>query len=423
MSRFEPLMNQILSHNPAYDPVFFTTCFVDGLGEDIRAMILLHRPKDLDIAYSLASLQENSHGAPRSYSDREDWQGSSLSVSQLPALPAPPLRLALEAPPSDRKPPDPNRTPDRRSDDLFTALQAYRRGRGLCFKCGEKWAHGHKCRPTVQLQIVKELLEMLQHHDVASPGSPNDESDEDSLVVLSQEAVNGTEGPRTMRLWGMIEDKEVLILVVSGSTSSFLNSHTALLLKQKLEKIDQVKVKVANGQIMSCTKQLPNCNWWVQGHSFHTNLRVLELGCYDMILGMDWLSTHSPMLHDWKNKKMSFNHLGHHICLQGIHHLLYIGITTEISVSQLEQLVNANGIHHLLYIGPSTEASDTNNTGVPYQIQELIQEYSELFQEPKTLSPHRAWYHHIPLHPGTKLFSIRDHIDTHLPRKKKFKIK
>jgi hypothetical protein len=35
--------------------------------------------------------------------------------------------------------------------------------------------------------------------------------------------------------------------------------------------------------------------WSIQGYEFHSNLKVLPLASYDMILGMDWLEAFSPM--------------------------------------------------------------------------------------------------------------------------------
>jgi hypothetical protein len=40
---------------------------------------------------------------------------------------------------------------DNSSDGKVTALPAYRRARGLCQFCAEKWARGHKCAQQVQL--------------------------------------------------------------------------------------------------------------------------------------------------------------------------------------------------------------------------------------------------------------------------------
>jgi hypothetical protein len=52
------LAHQILLYNNSYDDVYFVTRFMSGLREDVRAPIMLHRPKDLKTAYSLALLQE-----------------------------------------------------------------------------------------------------------------------------------------------------------------------------------------------------------------------------------------------------------------------------------------------------------------------------------------------------------------------------
>jgi hypothetical protein len=31
------------------------------------------------------------------------------------------------------------------TDEKLAALKEFRRRNGLCFKCGEKWSHNHKC--------------------------------------------------------------------------------------------------------------------------------------------------------------------------------------------------------------------------------------------------------------------------------------
>ena len=46
------------------------------------------------------------------------------------------------------------------------------------------------------------------------------------------------------------------------------------------------KVKLANGQILVSAAMAPDMEWWCQGHTFRTDLQVLELGAYDAIWGM-----------------------------------------------------------------------------------------------------------------------------------------
>jgi hypothetical protein len=55
----------------------------------------------------------------------------------------------------------------------------------------------------------------------------------------------------------------------------------------------------------------------IQGHIFCVNLKVLPLQCYDVILGMDWLSSHSPMQVHWQEKWLCFYHEQQLVILQG----------------------------------------------------------------------------------------------------------
>jgi len=50
-----------------------------------------------------------------------------------------------------------------------------------------------------------------------------------------------------------------------------------------------VQVKVANGNILTCTHELCDCVVLINGHRFFITLKILPLSCYDIILGMDWL--------------------------------------------------------------------------------------------------------------------------------------
>jgi hypothetical protein len=59
-------------------------------------------------------------------------------------------------------------------------------------------------------------------------------------------------------------------------------------------------VKVANGQILDCSAQLMQAEWLVAEFLFKTDLKVIALATYDMILGMDWLEMHCPMKIHWK---------------------------------------------------------------------------------------------------------------------------
>jgi hypothetical protein len=96
---------------------------------------------------------------------------------------------------------------------------------------------------------------------------------------------------------------------------------------------------------------------------------------------MDWLQTLGTMSVDWKMKWMSFSLAGEHVYLQGN---LPAGVPYQLVELYLLQ----------------QPAVDNSNQVLPYVIQDLLDKFSILFEEPKGLPPHRGSDHHIPLVAG-----------------------
>lgn len=55
---FAGLVDQIIAYGHSTDPKYFTTCFADGLRDDLRPIVTIQRPRDLGTAYTLAILQQ-----------------------------------------------------------------------------------------------------------------------------------------------------------------------------------------------------------------------------------------------------------------------------------------------------------------------------------------------------------------------------
>jgi hypothetical protein len=116
------------------------------------------------------------------------------------------------------------------SEDKLATLRAYRHARGLCQLCFEKWARGHKCAQTVQLQILQELWELLQVDQEIVPVGECSEFEYQVHMLLSKEAVAMGGTSRTLKFLGSIQGHEVVIFIDSGSSNSFINDKLALLL-------------------------------------------------------------------------------------------------------------------------------------------------------------------------------------------------
>jgi hypothetical protein len=136
-TQFSELVDQLSAYEIAPDALHYTTRFIDGLRPSLRMFVAIQQPSDLDIAYLLATLQE------------EVGDGvTPINVSRRAhPLPAPSPCLSIMPPPS----PDTAKASSSTSptEDRLAGLRAYRRAKGLCFTCGERWARDHQCKQTV----------------------------------------------------------------------------------------------------------------------------------------------------------------------------------------------------------------------------------------------------------------------------------
>lgn len=123
------------------------------------------------------------------------------------------------------------------------------------------------------------ILDILQNPDSPSSDSLVDETEEETLISISKVALDGVEGPRTIRMCGLIDDQEILILLDSGSSHSFISTSIAAQIKRPRTDNSPITVRIVDGGLLNCSQQFTDCDWWVQGRSFQIDLRIIKLGC------------------------------------------------------------------------------------------------------------------------------------------------
>lgn len=239
-------MHKVLVHNKSLDDVFFVSKFLQGLKPDISAAIVLHKPRTVDAALSLALMQANIldnqpkpffNKASRSYSK---YQGKPTVTTQ-------PRILGPHAT-EDTKP---------KWDDKLGALRSQRRAQGLCMKCGEKWSKQHKCPDKVSLHVLEEVLDTMQtvsESDDSKDSSYDEEGDE--VFQLSNWAAEGVQGKKTLKLTGRVGYQEILILIHSGSSYTFISDRTVQALNCQVTATPKISVTVANGQKLVSHQQV-----------------------------------------------------------------------------------------------------------------------------------------------------------------------
>jgi hypothetical protein len=155
VQEFTELMHSLRAHTTAWDPELFPSRFVDGLRDEIKVVVIVHQPRDLDAAVSLALLQEEALDILKKKEPRRaEFPNTARSGYR-----APPASSGLgdRSGPLFSTPRSPSLAEDKRGQeaareshssatsvaDRAAALKAYRKSRGLCFVCGEKWGPGH----------------------------------------------------------------------------------------------------------------------------------------------------------------------------------------------------------------------------------------------------------------------------------------
>jgi predicted aspartyl protease len=93
-------------------------------------------------------------------------------------------------------------------------------------KCGEKWGRNHKCPEKVALHVLEEVMEAVQPDtttEEVSDTTTEDSSDEKQVFALSNFVAAEVQGKKTIKLTGLVNNQQILILIDSGSSCTFIS--------------------------------------------------------------------------------------------------------------------------------------------------------------------------------------------------------
>ena len=162
-----------------------------------------------------------------------------------------------------------------------------RKKKGLCFHCDDKWVVGHQCE-TPRVFLLEGLQQQLTCSYEVDPKDESVEEVSDHLessqaivegtVEITLYALLGSPSPGTMRVWGRINNQEMIILIDSGSTHNFLDVSMWMSLLLPLSTADYFEVKVANGATLRTKGACHEVPLKIQGTNFLLDLNVLVLG-------------------------------------------------------------------------------------------------------------------------------------------------
>ena len=256
--------------------------FVDGLKPWIANEVKMRQPKKLQEAMKMAKLLEESYYCEKKQS-KTPWKEKDAINDTINDK-----SKAIDAGLGKEK---------KREPKTLTREEVQERvKKGLCFKCGDKWGIGHKCK-LEQVYVLADDSDNEGHTVLES------ESEE---AELSLHVMTGACTPSTFRLLGWIEEHEVDILVDTGSSHNFINSNTFQRIGLKGDEMGVLHVKVASGEELKCEKMVREVEMHVQGVKIIIDLYVLPLTGHDVVLGIAWLKIVGRVITDYSHMTMKF---------------------------------------------------------------------------------------------------------------------
>uniref|UniRef100_A0A2N9J2Z8 Reverse transcriptase n=2 Tax=Fagus sylvatica TaxID=28930 RepID=A0A2N9J2Z8_FAGSY len=380
--QFEALSNRIRNLSEAHK----LSCFMSGLRDEVRLAVKMQGARSLGEAYALAKIQEEYLITCRkSYKPQYDGNKSNWQPSQQQQMGRSDVRIP-ETKPSPK--------PGISVQKLTPMQMSERRKQGLCYHCDEKWNPNHKCMKR-RVYVIEEIEE--GGVEVESDSEEYDEviEVEEAEPGITLNALLGSPAPKTMRVICKINNNRAVILLDTGSTHNFLDWNLAKSLKLAIDTTKTFKVKVANGAIVNTKGEVKNLLVETQGHQFHIDFSLLELGGEGVVLGTQWLRTLGVISWDFEKLSMGFIHQGKQVWLQGMK-------TGQSRIQDSKEFAKKPVNQGLLLqiIQQPAEALDLQQ--IPAEIQQVLEQFASIFKEPKRLPPLRGHEHQILLKEGTQ---------------------
>ncbi|KAL7116648.1 hypothetical protein ACP275_03G017300 [Erythranthe tilingii] len=276
--------------------------FLNGLRDELKADVRIHKPRTVYKAMSLAL-------------EFESKLTSNVDLNRLhndPRFPAP--NKAYPQPHSVKPPSMPS------GQALSWEERQLRMTKGLCFRCNEKFGPGHRCKLSnfSLMELMENELPAIKAQD-----SINAHAEDATVAGLAEiyfHAMMGTSATSTMQILGKIKHRQVLILVDSGSTHNFVAKQIVQDVALPIQEVPSFGVKIGNGDVIKCDQICRDISVQLPGLTIIQDFYPFALGGADLVLGIKWLASLNTVQANWNEMFLIFQLNGKKYKLQGVPH-------------------------------------------------------------------------------------------------------
>nr|GEW73992.1 putative reverse transcriptase domain-containing protein [Tanacetum cinerariifolium] len=173
-----------------------------------------------------------------------------------------------------------------------------------CYKC-EKIRHKARYYKEKNVAMGVNTLPILTCYDCGEQGHTRNrcprkvKQEEVSEVRGRACAIKDAElkGPSVVTGTFLLNNRYAFVIFDSGSDRSFVDTRFSSMLNIGPVKIGaSYEVEFVDGRVVSTNTILKGCTLNLVNHIFKTDLMLIELGTFDVIIGMDWLVKHAVVI-------------------------------------------------------------------------------------------------------------------------------
>ncbi|GJS02873.1 putative reverse transcriptase domain-containing protein [Tanacetum coccineum] len=161
------------------------------------------------------------------------------------------------------------------NDNETAACWSLDRKEVTCFNCNEK---GHRNRDCPKLK-------------------KNGQGGNNHGAVYKLGAVDAQQDPKVVTGTFLLNNRYATALFDPGADKSFVSTNFSTIIDIKPDELDTCyEVELADGKVVSTNNVLIGCTLNLLNCSFAIDLMVIELGSFDIVIGMDWLSRYDTAI-------------------------------------------------------------------------------------------------------------------------------
>ncbi|GKD49891.1 putative reverse transcriptase domain-containing protein, partial [Tanacetum coccineum] len=168
-----------------------------------------------------------------------------------------------------------------------------------CRNCGKRGhkardCHGKRVATSANAEPIRACFKCGDSNHLANsdlcPERKKQGGRNASGHMYAMKDADQAQGPNVVTDTFLLNNRYFSTLFNSGSDKSFINASLTHLFDIEPKRIStSYEVELADGRIVSTNTILKGCTLNLVNHLFKINLMPIELGTFEVIIGMDWL--------------------------------------------------------------------------------------------------------------------------------------